>query len=64
VKRHLEGEFQARRDASANLPADVRKEILGSMHDPSPVGWEELNRRYFERLSKGDSGIGDDSDGK
>lgn len=64
VKQHLDGEFQTRRDASTNLPADVRKELLGSMHDPSPAGWEELNRRYFERLSKGDSGTGDDSDGK
>ncbi len=64
VKQHLDGEFQTRRDASANLPADVRKELLGSMHDPSPAGWEELNRRYFERLSKGDGGTGDDSDGK
>ncbi len=64
VKQRLDGEFQTRRDASANLPADVRKELLGSMHDPSPAGWEELNRRYFERLSKGDSGTGDDSDGK
>ncbi|MBU4271658.1 MAG: hypothetical protein KKA28_07345 [Planctomycetes bacterium] len=54
VKQYLDGEFQTRRDASANLPADVRKELLGSMHDPSPAGWEELNRRYFERLSKGD----------
>ncbi len=64
VKQRLDGEFQTRRDASANLPADVRKELLGSMHDPSPAGWEELNRRYFERLSKGDDGTGDDSDGK
>ncbi|MCD4727070.1 MAG: hypothetical protein K8R46_05385, partial [Pirellulales bacterium] len=32
VKQHLDGEFQTRRDASANLPADVRKELLGSMH--------------------------------
>jgi|GEM_PF-247803 len=56
VKQYLEGDFQARRDASANLPADVRKELLGGMHDPSPDGWEELNRRYYERLSKGDGG--------
>ncbi|MCG2682055.1 MAG: hypothetical protein L6306_00370, partial [Planctomycetales bacterium] len=38
VKQYLDGEFQTRRDASANLPADVRKELLGSMHDPSPAG--------------------------
>ncbi|MBN1394093.1 MAG: hypothetical protein JW959_03625 [Pirellulales bacterium] len=54
VRKNIAGDFQARRDASANLPADVRKELLGGMHDPSPEGWEELNRRYFERLTKGE----------
>ncbi len=54
VKKYLRGDFQSRRDTSENLPADVRKELLGGMHDPSPAGWEELNRRYFDRLSKGD----------
>lgn len=53
VKQHLEGEFEVRRDATVNLSADVQKELLGSMQDPSPVGWEELNRRYFERLAQG-----------
>ena len=23
------------------------------MQDPSPAGWEEFNRQYFERLSSG-----------
>ena len=53
VKQYLEGEFEVRKDATANLPADIQKEILGSMQDPSPAGWEELNRQYFERLSAG-----------
>ena len=53
VKQYLEGEFEVRQDATTNLPADIQKEILGAMHDPSPAGWEELNRRYFERLSAG-----------
>jgi hypothetical protein len=53
VKQYLEGEFQLRRDATPNLPAEVQKEILGSMQDPSPAGWEELNRQYFERLATG-----------
>ena len=53
VKQYLEGEFQVRQDATTNLPADIQKEILGSMQDPSPAGWEELNRQYFERLSGG-----------
>ncbi len=51
VKQYLEGEFEVRKDATTNLPADIQKNILGGMNDPSPAGWEELNRRYFERLS-------------
>ncbi|MEN6404932.1 MAG: hypothetical protein ABFC77_00520 [Thermoguttaceae bacterium] len=53
VKQHLQGEFEVRQDTTTNLPSDVRKEILGGMKDPSPAGWEALNRRYFERLSGG-----------
>ena len=53
VKQHLEGEFEVRKDATVNLPTDIQEEILGSMQDPSPVGWEELNRQYFERLAAG-----------
>ena len=55
VKRYLEGEFEVRQDTTANLPAEIQKEILGSMQDPSPAGWEELNRQYFERLSTGEA---------
>jgi hypothetical protein len=56
VKQYLEGEFEVRQDKTANLPTNIQKEILGSMQDPSPPGWEELNRRYFERLSGSGSG--------
>jgi hypothetical protein len=60
VKQYLEGEFEVRQDTTANLPTDIQKEILGSMQDPSPAGWEDLNRRYFERLSGGgEAGSGD-----
>lgn len=51
VKQYVGGEFRLQQDTTLNLPAEIQKEILGSMHDPSPAGWEELNRRYFERLS-------------
>ena len=40
-----------RQDQTANLPTEIQKEILGSMKEASPEGWDELNRRYFERLS-------------
>ncbi len=53
VKQYLEGEFEVGQDATANLPGEIQKELLGSMQDPSPAGWEELNRKYFERLSAG-----------
>jgi hypothetical protein len=55
VKQYLQGEFEVRKDSTANLPADIQKEILGGMQDPSPRGWEELNRQYFERLSTGNA---------
>ena len=51
VKQYLEGEFVVKQDETANLPTDIQKEILGSMRDASPSGWDELNRQYFERLS-------------
>jgi hypothetical protein len=53
IKQYLGGGFEVRKDATTNLPADIQREILGGMKDPSPAGWEELNRRYFERLSSG-----------
>lgn len=53
VKQRLQGEFEVRRDATVNLPTDVQEELLGGMQDPSPVGWDEMNREYFQRLSKG-----------
>lgn len=51
LQQYVAGELQVRQDYTPNLPADVQKEILGSMQEPSPPGWEELNRQYFERLS-------------
>ena len=51
VKTYLKGEFTIRQDQTSNLPTDIQKEILGNMQEPSPPGWEELNRQYFERLT-------------
>jgi hypothetical protein len=50
TKQIMEGEVRVQQDSTANLPADIQQEILGSMHDPQPAGWEDLNRQYFERL--------------
>jgi hypothetical protein len=51
VRGTLAGEAMVRRDETANLPAEIQKEILGTMQEASPAGWEALNRRYFERLA-------------
>jgi len=56
VKQYLKGEFEVKQDVTVNLPSDIQKEIVGSMQDPSPAGWEELNRQYFERLATGGEG--------
>jgi hypothetical protein len=50
LKTYVNGEFKVRQDTTKNLPADIQKEILGSMQEPQPPGWEGLNRQYFERL--------------
>jgi hypothetical protein len=53
VKTYVKGEFSIRQDRTSNLPTDIQKEILGSVQEPSPAGWEGLNRQYFERLTTG-----------
>jgi hypothetical protein len=57
VKTYLKGEFMVRQDQTANLSTDIQKEILGSMQEPSPPGWEELNRQYFQRLTSAPASI-------
>lgn len=55
VRTYLKGEFAIRKDQTSNLPTNIQKEILGSMQEPSPSGWEALNRQYFERLGSANS---------
>ncbi len=52
AKQYVAGEFQVRQDTSENLPSDIQKEILGSMSEPAPPGWEDMIRDYFRRLSE------------
>ena len=59
VKQYLKGDFEVKKDASVNLPTNIQKDILGAMQDPSPAGWEDFNRQYFEALANGDAGQGD-----
>jgi hypothetical protein len=51
IKTYLEGEFEIRRDQTSNLPSDIQRQLLGTMQEASPAGWEQLNRHYFDRLS-------------
>jgi hypothetical protein len=51
IKQYLRGEFEIRRDQTSNLPGDIQRELLNTMQDVSPKGWEKLNRHYFSRLS-------------
>lgn len=51
--RNQAADAAVRVDSSASVPEEIRKEILGGMEEPSPDGWEELNRSYFERLATG-----------
>ncbi|RMG03469.1 MAG: hypothetical protein D6741_02220, partial [Planctomycetota bacterium] len=54
-KQYVAGEFEVKRDTTANLPADIQKDILGAVQDPAPPGWEELVRGYYRRLSGTDA---------
>jgi hypothetical protein len=51
--RNQAADAAVRVDTSASVPEEIRKEILGGMDEPSPEGWEDLNRSYFERLATG-----------
>ena len=58
VRQNLGGDYELQEDRTANLPSDIQQDILGSMQDPSPAGWETLNRDYFERLGNGGETLG------
>ena len=52
MKQYIRGEYQVQKDRSTSLPRTTLEEILASMDSPSPKGWDELNRKYFEKLSQ------------
>lgn len=54
-KEYVGGEFEIKRDTTVNLPQDIQKEILGSVQEPAPQGWEEIVRGYYQRLISGGS---------
>lgn len=49
-KEYVGGEFEVKQDTTANIPKDVQKEILGSVQEPTPPGWEDIVRGYYRQL--------------
>jgi len=49
----LSGEVRIRKDTSAAVPNEVRKDVLDALEKPMPRGYEEYLKRYYERLSEG-----------
>ena len=47
-------EASVRTDATASVPQEIRKQILGSMNEASPAGWEQLNKSYFQKIANGE----------
>lgn len=56
-KEYVGGEFEVKRDTTVNLPQDIQKEILGSVQEPAPPGWEEIVRGYYRQLISGGSTV-------
>jgi len=53
TKMLLSGEVRIRKDSSAALPNEVRKDVLDALEKPMPRGYEDYLKRYYERLSEG-----------
>ncbi|MGQ9503977.1 MAG: hypothetical protein ACUVQG_11300 [Thermogutta sp.] len=49
-KEYVGGEFEVKQDATLNVPKDIQKEILGSVQEPTPAGWEDIVRSYYRQL--------------
>lgn len=49
-KEYVGGEFEVKQDTTSNIPKDIQKEILGSVQEPAPPGWEEIVRGYYRQL--------------
>ena len=51
IHTDLSGGFEVTEDMTQNLPKEIRDQMTTGTGEPSPVGWEELSRQYFESLS-------------
>ncbi|MDR0338621.1 MAG: hypothetical protein LBI18_16235, partial [Planctomycetaceae bacterium] len=50
AKKHLGGEFFVKEDKTLNLPTNIQEQLVSGNDDPSPVGWESVNKEYFRKL--------------
>lgn len=53
AKKHLGGEFFVKEDKTVNLPTNIQEQLVSGNDDPSPAGWETVNKEYFRKLSEG-----------
>jgi len=53
LRNQATDETSIRSDESASIPKEIRKQILNGSEQPSPAGWEELNRSYFQKIAEG-----------
>jgi len=53
LRNQTTDEASVKTDTTASIPQEIRKQILGSMNEASPVGWEQLNKNYFEKIANG-----------
>ncbi|MDR2438368.1 MAG: hypothetical protein LBE12_03210 [Planctomycetaceae bacterium] len=53
AKKHLGGEFLVKEDKTVNLPTNIQEQLVSGNDDPSPAGWESVNKEYFRKLSEG-----------
>ncbi len=52
AKAMLQGEMRVNRDRSAGLPKFMQDEIIDAAGEPTPRGYEELLKGYYESLSE------------
>ena len=52
AKKYLSGEFYTKEDQTLNLPTNIQEQLFSGFDDPSPIGWESVNREYFKKLSE------------
>ncbi|MCL2742747.1 MAG: hypothetical protein FWE67_02740 [Planctomycetaceae bacterium] len=53
AKKNVGGAFMIKEDQTLNLPTNVQEDLVSGTNDPSPAGWENVNKEYFRKLSEG-----------